>query len=196
MKYASNHWWKFQNPRLAWMSGFLQVTAMILVAGINYIVITVSDNVLDVAKDFTALLIIADFDDLLSTITETYAGSDEPALDALSSADYENLLMIDVTTSANAASNSNMKLPRDEILDRINRRRALARKGYYDPDDDEDMKTYEDGGRDLDKVKVAGGAWFEIRDEAMKRYPPYSQQDWFVSTNLFTNLNYSTLARP
>ena len=82
MKYSSNHWWKFQNPRLAWLSGFLQVTAMIFVAIINYIVITISYNVLDVAKDFTALLIIAEFDDQLATLTDTYAASSEPALKA------------------------------------------------------------------------------------------------------------------
>jgi len=23
MKYASNHWWKFSNPRAAWLAGFL-----------------------------------------------------------------------------------------------------------------------------------------------------------------------------
>ena len=66
MKYAANHWWKFSNPRLAWLAGFLQVVAMFLIALINYFVVTISDNVLDVAKDFTALLIISEFDDILA----------------------------------------------------------------------------------------------------------------------------------
>ena len=66
MKYSANHWWKFSNPRLAFIAGFLQAFAMFLIALVNFFVVTISDNVLDVAKDFTALLIIAEFDDLLS----------------------------------------------------------------------------------------------------------------------------------
>ena len=72
MKYAANHWWKFSNPRLAWLTGFLQASALVLIAFINYLVVTVSDNVLDVAKDFTALLIISEFDDILADLTTTY----------------------------------------------------------------------------------------------------------------------------
>ena len=37
---------------------------MIIITIINYFVIAVSGTVIDVAKDFTALLIIADFDDI------------------------------------------------------------------------------------------------------------------------------------
>lgn len=72
MKFAANHWWKFSNPRLAWLTGFLQASALVLIAFINYLVVTVSDNVLDVAKDFTALLIISEFDDILADLTTTY----------------------------------------------------------------------------------------------------------------------------
>ena len=72
MKYAANHWWKFSNPRLAWLAGFLQAFALILIALINYFVVTISYEVLDVAKDFTALLIIAEFDDILADLTTTY----------------------------------------------------------------------------------------------------------------------------
>ena len=46
------------------LAGFLQVIVMVIITLINYIVIYVSGNVLDVAKDFTALLIIANFDDI------------------------------------------------------------------------------------------------------------------------------------
>jgi len=84
MKYASNHWWKFSNPRLAWLAGFLQMLAMFCIAIINYFVITISNDVLTLAKDFTALLIIADFDDLMSTATATYASNDEIADDVQS----------------------------------------------------------------------------------------------------------------
>ena len=100
MKYSANHWWKFQNPRLAWLAGFLQTTALFSVAIINYLVVTISDNVLDVAKDFTALLIISDFDDILADLTTTYQNLSEPCMDAL---EYEGLLVIESTTSTDAS---------------------------------------------------------------------------------------------
>ena len=37
---------------------------MVLISLINYAVIATSETVLDVAKDFTALIIIAEFDDI------------------------------------------------------------------------------------------------------------------------------------
>ena len=63
-------------------------------------VVTISDNVLDVAKDFTALLIVSDFDDILADLTTTYQAMTEPALDAK---EYDGLLKIETTTSSEAA---------------------------------------------------------------------------------------------
>ena len=63
MKYSVNHYWKFKYGGLAYTSGILQVLSAVLIAIINYAVITASDNVLDLAKDFTALIIIAEIDD-------------------------------------------------------------------------------------------------------------------------------------
>ena len=39
---------------------------MVLISLINYSVIAASESVLDVAKDFTALMIIAEFDDIFA----------------------------------------------------------------------------------------------------------------------------------
>ena len=64
IKYSVNHPWKFKNEEIAFLAGFLQVFTMIGITIINYFVIFVSGTVIDVAKDFTALLIIADFDDI------------------------------------------------------------------------------------------------------------------------------------
>ena len=81
------------------------MSAMLCVAIVNYFVITISDNVLDLAKDFTALLVIGDFDDMLSTKTTTYATHTEIAADVYdNSDDYEAMFKIEVTTSASARS--------------------------------------------------------------------------------------------
>ena len=126
MKYSANHWWKFSNPRLAFLAGFLQVSALFLIAVINYLVVTISNNVLDVAKDFTALLIIAEFDDILATLTDIYASHYEPSFDAM---EYEDMMKVETTTSRSADLTSNTKLEEDPIIDSINRRRLLARMG-------------------------------------------------------------------
>ena len=77
----------------------MQATALLSVAIINYLVVTISDNVLDIAKDFTALLIISDFDDIFADLTTTYQNMSEPCMDAL---EYEDLLVIESTTSTEA----------------------------------------------------------------------------------------------
>lgn len=106
MKYASNHYWKFSNPRLAWLAGLMQMAAMVCIAVVNYFVVTISDDVLTLAKDFTALLIIAEFDDLMGAATSTYAVDDELAADVVANSDgaYDDLLRIEVTTSSDAAT--------------------------------------------------------------------------------------------
>lgn len=64
MKYSVNHWWKFKHHRVAFTVGLLQFSALLAVALVNYIVVMISDSILDIAKDFTALIIIADIDDI------------------------------------------------------------------------------------------------------------------------------------
>ena len=127
MKYAANHWWKFSNPRIAWLSGLMQMTAVVWVAIVNYFVITISEDVLTLAKDFTALLFIADFDDLMSSAISTYAKIGEISDDIVENKDgaYDELLMIEVTTSSEAGkAGRNAKLRADPEFEAINRRRT------------------------------------------------------------------------
>lgn len=119
MKYASNHWWKFSNARLAYVSGFMQMSAMICVAIVNYFVITISDNVLDIAKDFTALLIIGEFDDFLSMKTESYASTPDIAHDCLSEDYYKSIFKIETTSSGDAYKLGDGKQERDEVWEKI-----------------------------------------------------------------------------
>ena len=64
MKYSVNHWWKFKHHRVAFTVGWLQFTALFAVTVVNYIIVMISYSILDIAKDFTALIIIADIDDI------------------------------------------------------------------------------------------------------------------------------------
>ena len=89
---------------------------MFLIALANYLVITISDIVLDVAKDFTALLIIADFDDIFAN-----TNGSNLANDIVTGGDkYKQCFLIEVTTSHDAkADNPHNKLERDPVYDLI-----------------------------------------------------------------------------
>ena len=120
MKYCCNHWWKFSNYRLAYLAGFLQVLVMLLITLINYNVITIENNVLDIAKDFTALMIVADFDDIFGS----FSSGREIAKDVCSDKMYEGILLIETTTSLDARGDGNAPMGRDPIFEQINKRRA------------------------------------------------------------------------
>lgn len=86
---------------------------------INYAVILQSRNVLDLAKDFVALMIIAEFDNMFAKYSEQMIVKD--ILDE-HRADYKDLFKIETTTSTDRHGVLNEVLPKDEIWDRIKER--------------------------------------------------------------------------
>ena len=99
MKYSVNHWWKFKHHRVAFAVGFLQTFALTLITLVNYFVVMISESVIDVMKDFTALLIIAEFDNIFG---ESFGGTHEIAHDIIEEDYYEDLFKIETTTSLDA----------------------------------------------------------------------------------------------
>ena len=66
MKYACNHPWKFDDNGgmfIAWLSGFLQATMILVVETVNYTALITNETHIDVVMNFLALAVIADFDD-------------------------------------------------------------------------------------------------------------------------------------
>lgn len=86
---------------------------------INYAVILQSRNVLELAKDFVALMIIAEFDNMFAKYSEQMIVKD--ILDE-HKADYKDLFKIETTTSSDRHGVINEVLPKDEIWDRIKER--------------------------------------------------------------------------
>ena len=76
----------------------------VLVALVNYTVILQSDNVLDLAKDFTALMIISEIDNQFANLSK-----EKIARNAIEDkdGDYEELFKIESTTSHLAHRESN-----------------------------------------------------------------------------------------
>jgi len=86
---------------------------------INYAVILQSRTVLDLAKDFVALMIISEFDNMFAKYSEQMIVKD--ILDE-HRADYKDLFKIETTTSTDRHGVINEVLPKDEIWDRIKER--------------------------------------------------------------------------
>ena len=127
MKYAANHWWKFKYHRIAFLSGLFQFTALFVIALCNYLVITISTTTIDIAKDFTALLIIADFDEIFGKRASRLI------LDLISDEDYEELFKIETTTSKDARMFGGLKenrflMYKDPVYDKMKKSRQEKNK--------------------------------------------------------------------
>lgn len=134
MKYCVNHPYKFKNPYIAYMAGSMQLFSTILTAIVCYVVVIASKSILDLAKDFTALIIIIEFDNYFATTSK-----ENIAKEALENTNvtfenqddtYKNLLMVETTTSydARGSGNTNIKPEIDEANSLINMRQVHKTK--------------------------------------------------------------------
>ena len=114
MKYATNHSWKFRRYKSAFTAGLLQAFAGFVITIVNYLVILQADSAMDLAKDYAALMIIADFDNIyyqasgLTLLKEILEYDKE---------DYQDLFKVETTTSVDAMDNNDEKLGDDEIFE-------------------------------------------------------------------------------
>ena len=63
MKYAVNHPWKFINYRHAFLAGFLQMIMVVGVELVNFLAVLDQTTFMDIVMNFTALVIISEFDE-------------------------------------------------------------------------------------------------------------------------------------
>lgn len=99
MKFAVNHPWKFENYRIAFLSGFLQGIMILVVESVNYIALITNLSHLDIVMNFLALVVIADFDDFFYN-----ALFDTEYKDIVTNGDgvYDEFLKVVCTTSREA----------------------------------------------------------------------------------------------
>jgi len=97
MKYALNHPWKFSSPGGAFFIGMLQMLSTMLIVFVCYWVIVTSPSVLDLAKDFTALMIIAEIDNQFANISEETIVKDILAEETKDK--FKELFKVETTTS-------------------------------------------------------------------------------------------------
>ena len=101
--------WKFDAPRLAFAAGFMQSTAVFIVAILNYYTIVAATEVIDVVMNFLALLVIAEIDDFFF---EAHS-PEELGRKMVHNEDgeYDELYRIETTTSKHGKANTNANKP-------------------------------------------------------------------------------------
>ena len=97
MKFAVNHPWKFEDYKIAYAVGFMQMSMVVIVEFVNFVALITNNAVLDVVMNFLALVVIAEFDDYF------YESSDFPELqDVITDPKCEEFLIWQTTTSYDA----------------------------------------------------------------------------------------------
>ena len=94
MKYSLNHQWKFAHWAFAYFAGFMQTISAICVELCNFVVIVTSIEIIDIVMNFMALVVISEFG---TFFYNAYTEKEWKAV--LTDKKYENLLMIQTTTS-------------------------------------------------------------------------------------------------
>ena len=103
----------------------------------------ISEDVLEIAKDFTALMIIGHFDNIFGAFTT----SDEVAKQILTEPEYEKLFTIETTTSFDAENRNNAQISQlwdDWVISIINVRRKKEKEEEekYNDDYPKFLKAY------------------------------------------------------
>ena len=96
MKYALNHPWKFDGPKLAFFAGFAQVASVVVIEAVNYVMLLTQTDHLDIVLNFLVLVLISQFDDFFY---QTYADPEFKKVVTGYSDKYEDFLRIQLTTS-------------------------------------------------------------------------------------------------
>ena len=97
MKYAVNHSWKFEDYKVAFMSGFFQAFMVVLVESVNFMAILTTSQILDIVMNFLALVVIAEFDDFFYAAVSEY-----DITEVIDDKVYDDFLVIQTTTSISA----------------------------------------------------------------------------------------------
>ena len=63
MKYALNHPWKFERPKMAFLTGLLQASVVYVIEVVNFALVLASNTHIDIVLNFIVLVIISQFDD-------------------------------------------------------------------------------------------------------------------------------------
>ena len=110
MKFVVNHEWLFRHPYIAFLSSFAQAWIVILVTALNYIVIiALSSTVLDIAKDFLALAVIAEFDNFFYNEHKVASSIPKEILENKDEEKYRDLFEIRNTQSNEANTKDDYK---------------------------------------------------------------------------------------
>ena len=94
MKYALNHWWKFDNFSVAFLAGFLQTITIMSVEVANMIVILIQHSIIEIVMNFMAIVVISQFGNFFYMTS-----ADNKWKDIITDKKYKQMLIIQTTTA-------------------------------------------------------------------------------------------------
>lgn len=116
MKFTLNHEYRFDNYKIAFLAGFMQMVMIMTVELVNMYTILTCNEVKEVVMNFMALAIIAEFDDIF------YAALGlDTSKEVLTDQAYDDLWVITRTTSISAKNKIERHLLSDDTY--VNRNR-------------------------------------------------------------------------
>ena len=94
MKFAVNHWWKFNNYRNAFLAGLLQTITIMCVEIVNISVILIQHSIIEIVMNFMAIVVISQFGNFFYL-----AFVEQEWKEIITAKKYEKLLIVQTTTS-------------------------------------------------------------------------------------------------
>lgn len=117
MKFTLNHSYRFDDARIAFLSGFLQTVMIMVVETVNVMAILSASTVLDIVMNFMALAIISEFDDTFYGAL----GDEDEGKKVLVEENFKELLKITRTTSKEARAKCEGNKLKDDTYEFLQR---------------------------------------------------------------------------
>ena len=94
MKYACNHYWKFEDYKFAFLAGLLQTITIMAVELVNLLVILMETSIVEIVMNHMAIVVISQFGNFFYM-----ASSEREWKEVITDSKFEKYLMIQTTTS-------------------------------------------------------------------------------------------------
>jgi hypothetical protein len=111
MKFALNHFYRFDSWVIAFLAGFLQAVSIFVIEYVNFVVILTSNNYTDIVQNFMSLAIVSEFDNAF------YAAlGPDPKKECIEDVEFRDLYRITLTSSRNACYENEKNFLNDDTV--------------------------------------------------------------------------------
>ena len=127
MKFALNHFWRFDSVGVAFMSGLLQTLMIVFVQLLLFSIVVLSHDIIEVMTHFLALFVVSKLDEVFFS---ELSATGEITRKIISDKKFASLRLIQTTTSCDGANGEECALRGEEL--RVSRWVNSNRKSLRD----------------------------------------------------------------